>query len=128
MVKKLKKDKTKDILKIFRSLENRGILLKATNRKITSQERKFLNFLRSLMSAGLPLMKRVLTPLTRSVLLPLGPTAGMAATDALFKSYSGTTALIISNEKELKNTGSKELNSKRTKRQISPNVIGYISC
>ena len=82
MVKKLKKDKTKDILKIFRSLENRGILLKATNRKITSQERKFLNFLRSLMSAGLPLMKRVLTPLTRSVLLPLGPTAGMAATDA----------------------------------------------
>ena len=35
-------------------LENRGILLKA---KSTSQEGGFLNFLKPLMTAGLPLMK-----------------------------------------------------------------------
>ena len=45
----------KDIIKVIRSLENRGMLLEGTNRKITSREGGFLNFLRSLMTAGLPL-------------------------------------------------------------------------
>ena len=49
------------------SLENRGILLQGTIRKINSQEGGFFNFLRPLMTAGLPLMKGVLTPLTKSV-------------------------------------------------------------
>ena len=44
------------IVKIIRSLENRGVLLKGTIRKITSQDGEFLSFLRPLMTAGLPLM------------------------------------------------------------------------
>ena len=35
--------------KIIRSLENRGILLKGTIIKITSQERDFINFSRQLV-------------------------------------------------------------------------------
>ena len=53
------------------------------------------------MTAGLPLMKIVLTLLTKSALIPLKSSAGMSAADATIqkKIYgSGTTALIISNE------------------------------
>ena len=53
------------------------------------------------MTAGLPLMKIVLTLLTKSALIPLRSSAGMSAADATIqkKIYgSGTTALIISNE------------------------------
>ena len=75
-------------MKVIKSLENRGILLKGTTRKITNQEGEFLNFLKPLMTAGLPLMKNVLAPLAKSVLIPLGLTAAA----------SSKTALIISNE------------------------------
>ena len=57
----------KYIIKLIRSLENRGILLKETTRKITAQEGRFLNFLRPLMTAGSPLMKNVFTPLAKSI-------------------------------------------------------------
>ena len=50
-------------MKVIKSLGNRGILLKGTSTKVTSQEGGFLNFLRPLMTAGLPLMKSVFTPL-----------------------------------------------------------------
>ena len=53
------------------------------------------------MTAGLPLMKRVVTPLAKNVLLPLGLSTGMSAADAAIqkKIYEpATTALIISNE------------------------------
>ena len=53
------------------------------------------------MTAGLPLMKNVLTPLAKSVLSPLRLSAGMSAADAAVqkKIYgSGSTALIISRE------------------------------
>ena len=53
------------------------------------------------MTAGLPLMKSVLTPLAESVLLPLGFSEEMSAADAAIQTKiygSGTTALIISNE------------------------------
>ena len=53
------------------------------------------------MTAGLPLMKIVLTLLTKSALIPLRSSASMSAADATIqkKIYgSGTTALIISNE------------------------------
>ena len=53
------------------------------------------------MTAGLPLMKIVLTLLTKSALIPLRSSAGMSAADATIqkKIYgSGITALIISNE------------------------------
>ena len=57
--------------------ENKEILLKETTRKITVQKGGFLNFLRPLMTAGLPLIKSVL-----SVLVPLEWTAAASATDA----------------------------------------------
>ena len=53
------------------------------------------------LKTGLPLMKRAIKPLAKSVLLPLGLTAAAEATDAAIKKKifgSGTTALIISNE------------------------------
>ena len=53
------------------------------------------------MTAGLPLMKNVLTPLAKNVLLPFGLSAGISAADAAIqkKLYgSRTTVLIISNE------------------------------
>ena len=54
-------------MEIIKSLQNTRILLKGITRKISSQEGGFLNFLRPLMTAGLPLMKTVLTPLAKSV-------------------------------------------------------------
>ena len=51
----LTNNEIKDIVKVVKSLENRGILLKGTTRKITSRKEEFLNFLRPLMTAGLPL-------------------------------------------------------------------------
>ena len=66
----LTNNEIKDIAKVIKSSENRLILLKKATRKITSQEGGFINFLRPLMNAGLPLMKSVLTPLAKSVLLP----------------------------------------------------------
>ena len=47
----------KYITKVIKSLENRGILLKETTKKISSKEGGFLSFLRSLMTTALPLMK-----------------------------------------------------------------------
>ena len=67
----LTNNEIKDIIKVIRSLENRGILLKGTTRTITSQEGGFLNFLKPLMFVGLPLMKNALTPLAKNVLVPL---------------------------------------------------------
>ena len=66
----------------IKSLETRGVLLKGTTRKITSQEGGFLSFLRSLITAGLLLMNSVLTPLSKNVVLPFGLSAGMSAADA----------------------------------------------
>ena len=87
-----------DIMKVIKSFENRGILLKRTTRKITSQERGYLNFLILLMTAGLPSIKGVLT---KNVLLAFGLSAVMSAVDATIQKdicRSGTTALAISNE------------------------------
>ena len=69
-------------MKVIKSLENRGILLKGTTRKIISQEGGFLNFLRPLMTASLPLMKNVFASLAKNVLLLFGLLAGMSAADA----------------------------------------------
>ena len=78
----LNDNEIKDIIKEIKYLENRHILLKGTNGRTTSQEGGFKNFLRPLMTAGLPLMKSALMPLAKSVLLPLGLSAGMSAADA----------------------------------------------
>ena len=86
----------KDIMKVIKSLENRG-----STRKVTSQEGGFLNFLRPLMTSGLPSMKIVLTPLAKSVLISLGLSSGVSAADAATQKKnfgSGATVWIISNE------------------------------
>ena len=82
-------------MKSFKKREN---LLKGTTRKITSQEGGFLNVLNPLMTAELPLIKSVLSPLAKNVLIPLELSTGKSAADAAIqkKMYgSGTTALII---------------------------------
>ena len=84
----LTNNEIKDIIKVIKYLENRGILSKKSNRKIASQEGGFLNFLKLLMTADLPLMKSILTPLAKNVLI-LFELIAAAASDA---------ALIISNE------------------------------
>ena len=73
---------TKDIVKIICLLENREMLLKGTPEKVSCQEGGFLNFLKSLLSVGLPLIKSVFAPLAKIVLVPLVLTATPSATDA----------------------------------------------
>ena len=46
----LTNNEIKYIIKVIKSIENRAILLKGTTRKIISQERRFLKFLRLLMT------------------------------------------------------------------------------
>ena len=48
----LTKNEIKDIIKVYKSLENRGILLRGTTRKISRQEGGFFNCLRPLTTAG----------------------------------------------------------------------------
>ena len=75
-------NKIRDIIKVINFSENRGNLLKGANRKSSSQTGEFLNFLKPLMTAGLALIKNVLTPLAKYVLSPLGLTAAASITDA----------------------------------------------
>ena len=91
----------KHITKVIKSLQNREVLLKGTTKKTISQEGGFPNFLRPLMTAGLPLMKNVLTPLSKSVLVPVGLTAAASATDAAIqkKVFGSGTTLVFPNEK-----------------------------
>ena len=54
-----------------------------------------------LLKTGLPLIKKLIKPLAKSVLIPLGLTASASAADAGIKKKiygSGTTTLVISNE------------------------------
>ena len=54
-----------------------------------------------LLKAGLPLMKNVLKPLAKSILIPLGLTAEALGRDVVIHKNvfgSGTTTLIISDE------------------------------
>ena len=120
----------KCIIKEIRSLENRGILLKGTNRKVTSQEVRFLNFLKPLMTAGLSFNKNVFTPLAKSILIPLGLTTAASAKDAVIQNEiyrSGTTTLIISNE-EMEDIMKTVESLEESKRRICRNVIRNISC
>ena len=61
----------------------------------------FSRLLGPLLKSGLPLMKNGLKPLAKCVLIPLGWTATVSATDAAIHkkiSGSGNTKVIISNE------------------------------
>ena len=76
-------------------------LLKTQLHKIV-QSRGFLGrLLRPLLKTELSLIRNVLIPLTKSILIPLGLIAAVSATDtAIHKNMfgSGNTTLIISNE------------------------------
>ena len=133
-------------MKVIKIIENKGILFKGTTKKNTCPEGRFINFLRPLMTAVLPVMKYVLTTLAKSVLIPLGLAA--SATDATIQNKiyeSGTTALIISNEemedllklvKSFEESGplmkgiSETIKNepKKIKKWISRNIIRCISC
>ena len=67
-----------------------------------AQSGKFLGrFLGPLIKAGPPLMKNVIKPVAKNVLIPLGLTAAASTADAgIHKKIlgSGTTTLIISND------------------------------
>ena len=94
----LTNNEIKDVIKL--TSEDRNFI-KRNYTKIASQEGRFWNFLGPLMTAGLPLMKSVFTPLAKSALLPSGLLAGMSAEDAVIQKkiyVLGTTTLIISNE------------------------------
>ena len=73
-----------------------------SHKNIPSYPRKIVSSYLTLTGNGnKALMKNVLTPLAKSVLIPLGLTAAASATDAAIqkKIYgSGATELIISNE------------------------------
>ena len=87
-------NETEDMMKVIRSLENEIIQLKKTKAKLLVKKEDFL-------TAGLTLIKNVLTLLAKSALKPLRLIATASATDADIpkKIYiSETTALIISNE------------------------------
>ena len=76
-------------------------LLKTQLHKIV-QSRGFLGrLLRPLLKTELSLIRNVLIPLTKSILIPLGLIAAVSATDAAIHKNmfgSGNTTLIISNE------------------------------
>ena len=81
-------------------LENGEILLKGTTKKVNSQKGELLIFLRPLISVGLPLMKNILTPFAKSVLVFLGLKAAVSVTDAVIqnKILGSGKALIIFDE------------------------------
>ena len=71
--------------------------------KIGQSEGFLGRLLRPLLKIGLPLIRTVLKPLAKSVLIPLGLTAAASATDTVILKkmfWSGTTTLIISNEEK----------------------------
>ena len=94
-------------MKVIKSLQNRGVYEKELLEKLRVKKENFPTFWNHLWQ--LLLMKRVHMPLAKSVLMSLGLTAAMSATDAFIqkKIYGSdclldlalhTTALIISNE------------------------------
>ena len=76
-------------------------LSKAQISKIIQSGGFLSRLLGSLLKTGLPLIKNVIKPLAKSVLIPLGLTAAASASDAgIHKKIlgSGNTTLMISNE------------------------------
>ena len=132
--------------KAFANNSSANIKLSKTQLHKIRLSRRFLGrLLGPLLKTGMPLMKNVLKPLAKSILIPLGLTAAAATDAAIHKKmfWSGITILIILNNemnyimkivKSLEGFGllikgvSKTIKSKRTQRQISWYVIMYIRC
>ena len=93
-----------NIRKAFANHSSTDIKLSKTQLSKVIQSGGFLGkLLGPLLKTGLPLMKRVIKPLTKSVLIPLGLTAAALAADAgihkkILGSGHNNTTLIISND------------------------------
>ena len=91
-----------ELRKTFANGSSANIKLSKTQLHKIEQSGGFLGRLSEpLVKTGLPLMKNVLKPSAKSVLIPLGLTRSASATDAAVHKKmfgSGTTTLIISNE------------------------------
>ena len=68
----LTEDEIKDIIKVISSFKNRVKILKCATEKMISKEEGLLKFLVELMEVALPLIKHVLKPLSKSVLVLFG--------------------------------------------------------
>ena len=94
-----------NLRKAFANNSSADIKLSKTQLSKMIQSGGFLGrLLGPLLKTGLPLIKNVIKPLAKSVLIPLGLTAAASAADAeIYKKILGlghnTTALIISNNK-----------------------------
>ena len=87
--------------KAFANNSSANIKLSKTQLHKIGQSGGFLGrLLGPLLKTGLPLMKNVLKPLAKSILIPLGLTAAAATDAAIHKKMfgSGVTTLIIWNE------------------------------
>ena len=91
-----------NLRKAFANKSSTDIKLSKTQLSKMVQLGGFLGrLLGPLLKTGLPLMKNVITPLAKSVLIPLGLTVAASAADAgIHKKILGseTTTLIISND------------------------------
>ena len=90
------------ICKAFSNSSSVDIKFSKTQLSRMIQSGEFLgNLLGPLLKTGLPLIKNVITPLAKSVLVPLGLTAATSAADAgIHKKILGSrsTTLIVSNQ------------------------------
>ena len=90
-----------NLCKVFTEKSSTDVKLSKTQISKIIQPGEFLDkLLGPLLKTGLPLMKNVIKPLAKSVLIPLGLTAAASAADAgIHKKIlgSGNTTLIISN-------------------------------
>ena len=94
-----------NLRKAFAKNTSTDITLSKTQLSKMIQSRGFLDRLLSpLLRTGLPLMKSVINPLAKNVLVPLGLTAAASAADAgihkkiLGSGHNNKTTLIISND------------------------------
>ena len=94
--------KVANLSKAFANKSSTDIKLSKTQLSEMIQSGGFLGrLLGPLLKTGLPLLKNVIKPLAKSVLIPLGLTAVASAADAGIHEkilVSGTTTLIISND------------------------------
>ena len=84
-------------MKVIRSLGNRVISCKEIPKELVVKKKK--DFLGLLIRTGLYLMKSLLTPLAKSILVPFVLTTAAPATDAVIqkKIYGSGTELVFSN-------------------------------
>ena len=90
-----------NLRKVFANNSSTDIKLSKTQLSKMIQSGGFLGrLLGPLLKTGLPLMKNVIKPLAKSVLIPLGVTAAASTGDAGIHKILGfrTTTLIMSNE------------------------------